>query len=242
VKPYVICHMVTSIDGKILGERWGRLPRVGDSGKLFETTAASFGVEAWLVGNTTMKEFAGPPRRLPAATGRVERKDYVADARARRFAIGADAKGVLRFQQPQVNGDHVVVLVSEKVSDAYLAHLRAAGVSYLFCGRRHVDVRRALRKIGARLRLRKLLLEGGGVFNGSVLAAGEIDEISQVIAPIADGGAGITSVFDIPGPPPRMAAARLRLLGHRTLPGGVIWLRYRVLGKPGRDGNRGRQG
>jgi 2,5-diamino-6-(ribosylamino)-4(3H)-pyrimidinone 5'-phosphate reductase len=230
MRPYVICHMCTSIDGKILGERWGRLPRVGDSAKLFETTAASFGIGAWLVGNTTMKEFAGRPTRLPVARGPVERKDYLADAGARRFAIGADAKGVLRFQEPEVNGDHIVVLVSERVSNAYLAHLRAAGVSYLFCGREHVDVRQAMRKIRRRLGLRKLMLEGGGAFNGSALAAGEIDEISQVIVPIADGGTGIASMFDIPGPPPRMAAARLRLLQHRTLPGGFIWLRYRVLG------------
>ena len=229
MRPYVICHMCTSIDGKILGERWGRLPRVGDSAKLFETTAASFGIGAWLVGNTTMKEFAGPPMRLPRASGSVDRKDHVADPAARRFAIGVDAKGVLRFHEPEVDGDHIVVLVSQQVSDAYLAHLRAAGVSYLFCGRRHVDARRAIRKIGSRLGLRKLMLEGGGTFNGSALAAGEIDEISQVIVPVADGGTGITSVFDIPGSPPRMAAARLRLLQHRTLPGGFVWLRYRVL-------------
>jgi riboflavin biosynthesis pyrimidine reductase len=242
MKPYVICHMCTSIDGRILGERWGRLPRVGDSAKLFETTAASFGVGAWVVGNTTMKEFAGPRMRLPPATGPVDRKDHVADARARRFAIGADAKGVLRFRAPEVGGDHIVVLVSEQVSDAYLAHLRAAGVSYLFCGRKRIDLHRALRKIGGRLGLRKLMLEGGGTFNGSALAAGEIDEISQVLVPIADGGAGIASVFDIPGTAPRMAAARLRLLQHRTLPGGFIWLRYRVLGKPVRGGTRREQG
>jgi riboflavin biosynthesis pyrimidine reductase len=229
MRPYVICHMCTSIDGTIRGERWGRLPRVGDSAKLFETTAASFGIGAWLVGNTTMKEFAGPPMRLPRASGSVDRKDHVADPAARRFAIGVDAKGVLRFHEPEVDGDHIVVLVSQQVSDAYLAHLRAAGVSYLFCGRGHVDVRRAIRKIGSRLGLRKLMLEGGGTFNGSALAAGEIDEISQVIVPVADGGTGITSVFDIPGSPPRMAAARLRLLQHRTLPGGFVWLRYRVL-------------
>jgi riboflavin biosynthesis pyrimidine reductase len=156
----------------------------------------------------------------------------VANPGARRFAIGADAKGVLRFREPEVNGDHIVVLVSEQVSDAYLAHLRAAGVSYLFCGHERVDMRRAMRKIAGRLGLRKLMLEGGGTFNGSALAAGEIDEISQVIVPIADGGTDIASVFDIPGPPPQMAAARLRLLQHRTLPGGFIWLRHRVLGKP----------
>ena len=81
---------------------------------------------------------------------------------------------MLRFHGPEVNRDHIVVLVSEQVSDAYLAHLGAAGVSYLFCGRKHVDVRRAMRKIGSRLGLRKLMLEGGGTFNGSALAAGEI--------------------------------------------------------------------
>lgn len=100
--------------------------------------------------------------RLPRASGSVDRKDHVADPAARRFAIGVDAKGVLRFHEPEVDGDHIVVLVSQQVSDAYLAHLRAAGVSYLFCGRGHVDVRRAIRKIGSRLGLRKLMLEGGG--------------------------------------------------------------------------------
>jgi translation initiation factor 2 beta subunit (eIF-2beta)/eIF-5 len=26
MRPYVICHMCTSLDGKIIGHRWGRLP------------------------------------------------------------------------------------------------------------------------------------------------------------------------------------------------------------------------
>ena len=59
MRPYVICHMCTTIDGKILGDRWGKLPGRKDSATLFETTAASFGIGAWLVGTTTTKEFAG---------------------------------------------------------------------------------------------------------------------------------------------------------------------------------------
>jgi hypothetical protein len=31
----------------------------------FETTAASFGIGAWLVGTTTMDEFDGPKTKLP---------------------------------------------------------------------------------------------------------------------------------------------------------------------------------
>jgi len=66
MKPYVICHMCTTIDGKILGERWGKLAGGMDSGKLFETTAKTFGIKAWLVGTTTMREFSHRQFGLPA--------------------------------------------------------------------------------------------------------------------------------------------------------------------------------
>jgi riboflavin biosynthesis pyrimidine reductase len=232
VKPYVICHMCTTIDGRILGERWGRLPGVKDGGHLFETTAATFGIGAWLVGTTTMKEFADRNVTLKKTAQPIERTDHIGDPNAKRFAIGTDAKGVLRYKRGDVNGDHVVLLVSQQVSDAYLAHLRAAGVSYFFCGKDHVDVRVACRKIGSKLGLRKLLLEGGGVFNGAMLKAGLIDEISQVVVPLVDGGAGIPTLFEIPGRPSRMAARQLRLIGQQKLPGGITWARYRLLGKP----------
>lgn len=235
MKPYIICHMCTTIDGRILGERWGKLPGIKDSGDLFEKTAATFGIHAWMVGTTTMKEFADGNFALKQAAQPVERTDHVADPKAKRFAIGADAKGVLRYKRNHVNGDHVVLLVSQQVSDDYLAHLRAAGVSYLFCGKEHIDLRVACRKIGSQLGLRKLMLEGGGAFNGAMLKAGLVDEISHVVAPVVDGGTGVSTMFDIPGRAPRMAAARLRLTSHRKLPGGVYWVRYRITGKPSRE-------
>jgi len=234
MKPYVICHMCTTIDGRILSDRWPRLPRGKDPGELFESTADSFGVGAWLVGTTTMREFAGRNVKLKKARRRVERTDHIADRRARRFAIGADAKGVLRFQKPDVEGDHVVLLVTSRVSDDYLAHLQDAGVSSLFCGKREVDVKLALDKIRRVLGIRRLMLEGGGTFNGEVLHAGLVDEISQVIVPVVDGGRGVTTIFDIPGDPPRRAAALLRLKSFRRVPGDVSWFRYRVERRSGR--------
>jgi 2,5-diamino-6-(ribosylamino)-4(3H)-pyrimidinone 5'-phosphate reductase len=227
MKPYVICHMCTTIDGRILGGRWPPLPGGRNSSELFESTADSFGIGAWLVGTTTMREFAGRNVRLKAARRRIERTDHVA-RRARRFAIGADAKGALRFQEPEVEGDHVVLLVSERVGNDYLSHLQDAGVSYLFCGKDRVDVKVALDKIRRILGIRRLLLEGGGTFNGEVLHAELVDEISQVVVPVVDGGRGVTTIFDIPGDPPRKAAALLRLKSYRRLPGGVSWFRYRV--------------
>jgi riboflavin biosynthesis pyrimidine reductase len=223
--------MCTSIDGKILGDRWGKLPGNKNSANLFETTAASFGIGAWIVGTTTMDEFDGPKRKLPPALTRIPRFDYVAEPGAKRLAIGADAKGVLRLQENEVGGDHVVLLLTERVSNDYLAHLHSARVSYLFCGRKEVDLRTALQKLAREFKLRKLMLQGGGKFNGAMLAAGLVDEISHITVPIADGGMGISSIFDIPGDAPLKAAATLRLISRKPLPGGVTWCRYKVVNR-----------
>lgn len=125
----------------------------------------------------------------------------------------------------------LVLLVTERVGDDYLWHLRKAGVSYLFCGKDDVDVKVALDRIRRVLGIRRLMLEGGGTFNGAVLHAGLVDEISQVVVPVVDGGRGIPTIFDIPGDPPRKAAAALRLRSYRRLPGGASWFRYRVAGR-----------
>lgn len=233
MRPYVICHMCTTIDGKILTERWGRLPGGQAGAALFERTANRFGVPVWLVGTTTMREFAHRGVALGRVRGSIERSDRIADRNARRFAIGADAKGVLRYRRGEVGGDHVVLLVTERVSDAYLAHLQRAGVSYLFCGRSRIDPRTALDKIRRRLGLAHLMLEGGGAFNGALLKAGLVDEISQVIVPVVDGGSQVASIFDIPGPAGRKAAAHLRLISHRSLPHSAHWFRYHVLRRGG---------
>ncbi|HXS69771.1 MAG TPA: dihydrofolate reductase family protein [Candidatus Polarisedimenticolia bacterium] len=231
MKPYVICHMCTSLDGKIIGHRWGKLSGYKHESTLFETTAASFGIGAWLVGTTTMDEFDSPKFKLPRAPKGFKRGDHVANKKAKSFGIGADAKGALRFRHNEVGGDHVVLLVTERVSNDYLAHLQAAGVSYLFCGRQEIDLHTALRKLGQALKLRKLMLQGGGKFNGAMLRAGLVDEISHLTVPVADGGLGVASMFDIPGKAPAHAAAKLRLLSHKLMPGGVIWARYRVIAK-----------
>jgi 5-amino-6-(5-phosphoribosylamino)uracil reductase len=81
--------------------------------------------------------------------------------------------------------------------------------------------------------LKKLMLQGGGAFNGAMLRAGLVDEISHLTVPVADGGLGVASMFDIPGSPTANAPAKLRLLSHKLIPGGVIWARYRVVEKRG---------
>jgi len=229
MKPYLICHMCTTIDGRIMGNRWGHVPGQKPGVNLFETTYLTFNIGAWIVGTTTMQEFCAKPFKLPKAPRKIERKDHIVKPNAKSLAIGVDRTGKTHWKSNEVQGDHVVLLLTQQVSDAYIAHLQAAGVSYLFCGKKDVDLALALDKLGKAFKLKKAMLHGGGAMNGSFLKAGLIDEISHLTMPMADGGVGVQTMFDIPGKAPKMAGAKLKLKSHTILSGGVIWTKYKVL-------------
>ena len=69
-------------------------------------------------------------------------------------------------------------------------------------------------------------IEGGGTINGSFLAAGLIDELSILIAPVADGSIGTPTLFDaIAG---KGLARKLRLISISRIEGDLVWLRYKM--------------
>lgn len=119
----------------------------------------------------------------------------------------------------------MVAILTERVSDEYLEALRAVGVSYITAGNREVDLAVALENIGARFDVATLMLEGGGSINGSMPRAGLVDEVSVLVAPVADGRIGAPSRFDVHGD----AAPRVLALDEvKRLDRDVLWLRYLV--------------
>ena len=153
------------------------------------------------------------------------RDDFIAPGDHESFAFAVDTHGRLDWDSNDIDGDHVVAILSERVSDDYLAQLRERGVSYLLAGAAEVDLSAALKKIGTRLGVRTLMLEGGGQINGSMLREGLIDEVSVLIAPVVDGRVGTPSLFDIDG---KDSPHKLALEAVEQRPGNVLWLRYRV--------------
>lgn len=91
----------------------------------------------------------------------------------------------------------MITVLTESVSDRYLEFLQSTGVSYLFGGKTRINLTSVLRKLRAKFGIRKLLLGGGGKINGSFLAANVIDELSILVAPVADGSVGTPSLFDV---------------------------------------------
>ncbi|MFA6954391.1 MAG: dihydrofolate reductase family protein [Thermoanaerobaculia bacterium] len=222
-RPYVICHMVPSIDGRIVLRDW----KVAGLGREYETTAATFGADGWIIGRISMEPYAGKARVPARRNGApIARKDFVAEHGATSYAIAIDPSGKLRWKTSDIDGEHVIAVLTESVSDDYLAFLQSKGVSYLFGGKSRIDVARVLRKLRKSFGIKTLLLEGGGKINGSFLAADAIDELSILVAPVADGSIGTATLFDVAD---RRAPARsLKLLSIEKRTGGVVWLRYQL--------------
>ena len=231
-RPRVVCHMMASLDGRIVTDGW---PLSEAERGEYERVHDSYEADGWLVGRVTMQQHFAAGVRSDAELAREHpggmREDFVAPAEHESFAFAVDPRGRLVWESGDLDGDHLVALLTERVSDEYLAVLRERGVSYLLAGREDMDLPLALEKIGARLGVRTLMLEGGGGINGSMLRAGLVDELSLLVAPVADGRVGTAALFDADddGFTPR----RLALEAVERRAGDLLWLRYRVEEKVG---------
>jgi riboflavin biosynthesis pyrimidine reductase len=234
MKPYVICHMNASVDGRILGSRWR--PAENRMTGLFERLHDRLGGGSWLIGRVTGSEYA----RAKAYPGHTDqtypREPWFAQhfaasgGNAVAYGIALDAQGKIAWGRSDIGGDPIVVVLTQRVSDAHLAGLRQDGVSYIFAGEQELDLGLALEILNRELGLERLLLEGGGGSNGSFLRAGLIDEISLAICPAVDGAKGAPSIFDSSDKDAGIAAPirSMTLASTEVLEGGVVWLRYRL--------------
>lgn len=67
----------------------------------------------------------------------------------------------------------------------------------MYCGReRAVGFARLLHELKTSFGIQRLMIAGGGYVNGSFLQAGLIDEVSIVLAPVADGNTRSVSTFE----------------------------------------------
>jgi riboflavin biosynthesis pyrimidine reductase len=216
--------MAPSVDGRIVTTRWKVPPTLYSE---YERTAHSFRASAWMIGRISMEPYAGKakvPRRKTAQP--IPRTDFIARRDAESYAVALDPSGKLTWRSSSIDEEHVISVLTERVPDDYLAFLRTKGVSYLFAGKKEVDLDKALQKLRREFGIQRLLLEGGGKINGAFLAAGLIDELSVLLVPLADGGIGIPSLFD--APEGRGHARPLKLISVEKRPGDLLWLRYRV--------------
>lgn len=232
MKPYVICHMISSVDGRLHPSRWSKSPdgsRAEWSG-VYQKVHEVLDGDGWIVGRVTMAEMTKAGPHAPAEPGKVERPCHFAARDSAGYAVALDPAGKLHFASGKMDGDHVVVLLGRNVPDDHLAELAADGVSYIVAPDAQMDLAAMLDVLGRELGIRRLLLEGGGTINGAFFATGLVDELSLLVSPAIEARSNSPAIIEA-GETGLAGKAQLSLISCEALEHGVVHLRYAV--RPG---------
>ena len=231
-RPYIICHMSTSLDGKITGS-YMETAAAQDCFEEYERVNQFYQPQAWINGRITVDDnftFYEKPE-LAENVPPIPHEDYVAFTGKENYLIAADPSGRLGWKENYVEyagrpKAYVIEILTEAVSDAYLDFLQKKHISYLFAGNETIDFTLAVQKLKSLFGIERLKLSGGGVLNWSFANEGLIDELSLLVAPVADGDTTTPTLFERSEKLPFHGPVSFALKSVEEAKGGCAWLRY----------------
>lgn len=234
-RPYIICHILSALDGKITGAFMGT-KAVQTVSEEYARIRSEYHADAWLYGTVTTKEFTqGREPELDFVT-EVPAGDFVAENDAALYYVSVDTQGEIgwesgTFRKAGRPDAHVIEVLTEQTPAAYRAYLRGRGVSYILAGSEMLDSKIAVEKLYRLFGIDTLLICGGGTINWTFLQQGAVDELSLLIAPAADGNPDSVTVFEKSALLPPSSPAVFQLKNIERLKGEGVRLVYTVKGK-----------
>lgn len=231
MKPKVICHVMSSVDGRLLPSRWKAPAANTPAGALFEVYARAgreLNTDAWMFGKGRLVEifgerFAGHGRKAEVGVR------YKAPRQSKRLFIAVDSEGDILFPTSTLRGDDILIVTGPEASQAYVDMLADRGISYAVVAN-PTELASVLECASEMFGVDSVSLQGGGIIDGVMLAQGLLYEISPVVYPGIDGLGAAPSIFECPGAMPYRPAEGqvLELIDCSRLEHGVVWLRYAV--------------
>lgn len=198
-RPYIICHMTTSIDGKVTGGFLFRDECAKAVEEYYEINR-KLRCNGFICGRVTMEESFTQGHypdlsKYKAVKPDPARMDFVLDEECLSgfYAVAFDTNGKLGWKSnriidpdgdPGYDGAQIIEVLSENIDERYLGYLESMEIPYIFAGESEIDVELALFKLKNIFGIEKLLLEGGSVINGSFQRCDAVDELSLVVAPV----------------------------------------------------------
>lgn len=235
-RPYIFCHMLMSLDGKIMGNY---METSEGEQAIREFYDIAFGKQAyykhqgWLSGRVTTDDnftFYEKPE-LNENAPIVPEGDFVARLNDM-YYVSIDLSGRLGWKSHVLTYEDttadVIEVLSTRTSNAYKAFLRRLGISYIIAGEDMLDYELLLTKLKELFGVEMLMLGGGGVLNWSFIQAGCCDEVSIIMAPAADGSRETQTLFMTKKGLSTDTAKGFRLLEAKALDSGSVWLRYKT--------------
>ena len=222
-KPYIVCHMMTSLDGRIDCAMTAQLPGVDD----YYRALGALQVPTTVSGRVTAQlEMALPGDFQASDPTPVGKEAFSKKADASGYEVVADTHGKLLWPDAGEPEKPLLILTSERVPREYLSYLDGRNISWIAAGKERIDLARAAEILGAEFGVERMAVVGGGHINAGFLAADLLDEVSVLIGAGIDGRGGMPAVFD--GLPVERPVTELKLNSVRQYGSGAVWLRYAV--------------
>lgn len=222
-KPYIICHMMTSVDGRIDCAMTEHLPGVQEYYDTLDALDAPSRVSGRVTAQLEMSLPGSFTEETPTPLGK-EAFQKAADANG--YEIVVDTHGTLLWEDQTNEERPLLILTSSQVSTAYLDYLNSRHISWIACGDTAVDLTRACEILAEQFGVLRMAVVGGGHINAAFLAANLLDEVSILIGSGIDGRASMPAVFD--GLPIDRPVTALKLSSVKTYDSGAVWLRYTI--------------
>lgn len=220
-KPYIICHMMTSIDGRIDCAMTSKLQGVSD----YYATLDEIQVPTTVSGRVTAElEMAEPGAFIAKKKDIYGQEGFSKKADAAGYEVVIDTKGKLLWPDASAMSKPYLIVTSENVTKEYLEYLDGQNISWIACGKDHVDLVRAVEILAEQFHVQRMGVVGGPKINTAFLEAGLLDEISLLIGVGIDGRGGMPAVFD--GLAMDHDVTSLKLLDVKKFDSGAVWLRY----------------
>jgi len=215
-RPYVILNAAMSLDGKIAtytGD--SRMSSPADLRRVHRLRASVDGI---MVGMRTLL------RDNPKLTVRSAK-----DRRPYRIIVDSNAQTPLTSYVVRTAREiPTIVAVTSRAPKNRIEILERRGVKVFVCGEGRLVSVKILLQILRKLGIRKILLEGGGALNWSMLSTGLLDEISVSITPRILGGEKAVTLVEGKGSPLVSDGVNLKLISTAKY-GPDLVVRYKVL-------------
>lgn len=220
MKPYIICHMMSLLDGRIDCDVTEKI----ETGDEYYDALSQLDCPATLMGRVTMQMHYAMPEPFnaedvtPIGVEGFYRVDNTKD-----YLIAIDTMGKLSWPENEFDGQPLLVITSEDCPAEYHKALTQQHISWIAVGRGGIDLVRAVAILRGEFDVERLSITGGGNINAAFMKAGLLDEVSMMWCPGIDGRKGMTAAFD--GLPSDYPPTKLQLQSVERL-GETIWARY----------------
>lgn len=238
-RPYTIIHTHTSIDGNL---DIMSLSEFEEARRQYQEISLDpekqqFGVQGYLNGKTSTEDnithYKKPEVDEDAVS--VPEGDYVADRDDQMFYLAMDTRGEWAFEENTFGygsvPSHIVVVLTDRISNAYKDFLRRKNISYIIAGKEQIDYDVMLDKFYNLFNIKRMMIGGGGTINWSMIQNGLVDEVSVILAPIANGDPNGNRFFVAKDPYSNIEETAFKLESVNELEHDTLWIWYSVKNK-----------